>query len=397
MPSHFIRKFSLVLVFVTSLRAASADTVVRFGSNLGEFDVQLYNKITPMTVTNFLSYSSNGSYRQSIIHRSVPGFVIQGGGFSLSQNALNQVVSRNAVLNEPGISNTRGTIAMAKLGGDPNSATNQWFINLSDNSQNLDAQNGGFTVFGEVLGNGMAIVDSIAALKTYDVTSQLGGAFSNLPLKNPPLTSNNLVLFSDIKALPAGSFGMNFDFSKGQQGFVAGFADIPANYDRTLYSLVADLRARPLNTGNGTALYLSGNNRNSDLWMFWKKKLTGLSPGATYEIAMDLEMASSATAGAAGNTAYLKLGASTSEPLVVAKNGILGMNISKGNHSLSGTDAAMCGNLAKPAADTSANFALLQRTNRSVPAKGKGISDGRFVAFLGSRFRIFRKIRDLFH
>jgi cyclophilin family peptidyl-prolyl cis-trans isomerase len=84
-----------------------------------------------------------------------------------------------AVTNEPVYSNVRGTIAMAKLGNDPNSATSQWFINLANNAANLDDQNGGFTVFGEVTA-GMDVVDAIAALPLYD----FGSAFTNLPLQN---------------------------------------------------------------------------------------------------------------------------------------------------------------------------------------------------------------------
>ena len=180
-----------------------ANSVVRFSSNVGDIDIELFDTETPLTVANFLFYVNAGRYNQSFIHRSLPGFVIQGGGFWLNGNEVFSVTTNAAVPNEPGISNLRGTVAMAKLGSSPDSATSQWFINLEDNSQNLDSQNGGFTVFGRVLGNGMAVADRIAALPTYDATAYLGGAFGELPLQSAALPVNNLILFSTVRALPA--------------------------------------------------------------------------------------------------------------------------------------------------------------------------------------------------
>jgi cyclophilin family peptidyl-prolyl cis-trans isomerase len=148
---------------------------------LGEVEIDLFEVETPQTVANFLNYVNDGDYANTFIHRSVPGFVIQGGGFAFIDGAVEPVPTDPPVANEPGISNLRGTIAMAKLGDDPNSATSQWFINLGDNSENLDAQNGGFTVFGQVT-KGMDVVDAIAALPVWDA----GSSFSDLPLINYP-------------------------------------------------------------------------------------------------------------------------------------------------------------------------------------------------------------------
>ena len=128
--------------------------------------------------------------------------MIQGGGFGLSGNSINTVPTYAPVQNEPGISNLRGTIAMAKVGGDPNSATSQWFINLGDNSSNLDNQNGGFTVFGQVVENGMSVVDAMAAVPVYDASGRLGGSFSQMPLLNPSLSVNNLVMINSMVVVP---------------------------------------------------------------------------------------------------------------------------------------------------------------------------------------------------
>jgi peptidyl-prolyl cis-trans isomerase A (cyclophilin A) len=170
----------------------SEATIVEFQTVMGTFDVNLYDDATPETVANFLAYVNGMAYTNVIYHRSVPGFVIQGGGFTYNMALpLNQVPANAPVMNEPVYSNVRGTIAMAKLGGDPNSATTEWYFNLANNSANLDTQNGGFTVFGEVVGNGMDIIDAISALPTFNFT----GATSELPLRNYTATDfgNNVV------------------------------------------------------------------------------------------------------------------------------------------------------------------------------------------------------------
>jgi cyclophilin family peptidyl-prolyl cis-trans isomerase len=104
--------------------------------------------------------------------------------FDAKKDSVDQVKQFAAVKNEPFPSNpgnVRGTIAMAKLGDDPNSATSQWFFNLGDNRANLDNQNGGFTAFGRITDNaGLKVMEKLAKRERVNV----GGAFSELPVKN---------------------------------------------------------------------------------------------------------------------------------------------------------------------------------------------------------------------
>jgi len=202
-PKKVTLTFILLSAFLSSFAQA---TIVQFETSFGNFEVNLYDNTTPETVSNFLQYVSDGDYTNNVIHRSINGFIIQGGGFtyddSLTLNAnnlpLTTVTANAAVTNEPIYSNIRGTIAMAKLGNNPNSATNQWFFNLANNSLNLDRTNEGFTVFGEVVGNGMTIIDQIAAVQTDD----FGGAFLDIPLQDytSPNTpdDSNLIIISSI-------------------------------------------------------------------------------------------------------------------------------------------------------------------------------------------------------
>lgn len=161
----------------------------------------------PVTVNNFLNYVNDGDYINSIIHRSVPGFVIQGGGFTFKDLMPDLIPTDPPIVNEFNSqrSNTRGTIAMAKVGNDPNSATSQWFFNLADNSANLDNQNGGFTVFGEVLSQGdLAPIDAIASLPVEDVSGFLNQpALSDVPVNTESSSAiddqdNNLVRYRNI-------------------------------------------------------------------------------------------------------------------------------------------------------------------------------------------------------
>src|SRR5688572_24334436 len=183
-------------------------TVVRLATTSGNIDLEMFDSQAPFNVANYLNYVNNGRYNGTIIHRSIPTFVIQGGGFTPNGQHIQQFAP---VRNEFSAtrSNVRGTVAMAKIpgfqdfngngvqdagepsipGGGPNSATSEFFINLGNNAgtapNGLDFQNGGFTVFGRVINNGMTtVVDPIAALPTTDAT-EISGALSDLPTRTP--------------------------------------------------------------------------------------------------------------------------------------------------------------------------------------------------------------------
>ena len=181
-------------------------TVVKFETNAPLADNDFYVELTsntPLTNANFMSYVNSGAYDNSMFHRSVSNFVIQGGGFKHPTVAADQpgsdpvaIPTTGTIQNEPGNLNTRGTIAMAKLSGQPDSATSQFFFNLSDNSF-LDSDNGGYTQFGSVLGSGMTVVDTIASVLTYDATTYYSNtAMSDLPLWN--VNEDNIVLPQDF-------------------------------------------------------------------------------------------------------------------------------------------------------------------------------------------------------
>jgi cyclophilin family peptidyl-prolyl cis-trans isomerase len=180
----------------------ATDSFAQVSTSMGNFTLELFRDTAPKSVENFLAYVKSAAYQDAVFHRSVPGFIVQTGGFTVGSN-LPAIPTNPPVVNEYNRSNLRGTVAMAKLEGDPDSATSQWFVNLADNSENLDNQNGGFTVFARVMDGGMPVWDAIAALPKYD----LGGAFTDLPLQNvaegqASLLLANLVSISRAVASP---------------------------------------------------------------------------------------------------------------------------------------------------------------------------------------------------
>lgn len=196
-PSSISRanRLLITLLFTFALAAlpvmATAKNVL-IETPLGDIEIELLEADAPNTVTNFLRYVDGNLYDNSFIHRSVPGFIIQGGGFTFNGATAPGIPFFDPIPNEFKVSNTRGTVAMAKRSGDPDSATSQWFINLEDNTD-LDTQNGGFTVFARVVGDGMQVADAIAALPR--VNAQ--GPFEELPVidyTSGPLLASNLVM-----------------------------------------------------------------------------------------------------------------------------------------------------------------------------------------------------------
>ena len=177
----------------------SDTTYVRFNTTLGNIDVLLLTHEAPLNVANFMSYvnnvNSNSNYATSFFHRTISGFILQGGNYKFTSGNLTALTANAPVAGEHGASNTnafsnaRGTLALA-LSTGPDSGTTSWFFNLVDNNfdgdaggNNLDGSTGGgpFTVFGVVANSSsLAVMDAIAAVPVWN----FGDPFATLPLSN---------------------------------------------------------------------------------------------------------------------------------------------------------------------------------------------------------------------
>ena len=155
--------YALCLLLTSHFALADNPSVV-IVTNQGSITLELFADKSPETVSNFLNYVRKDQYKDSTFHRVINNFMIQGGGFSVSGKRLDTYAPiKNESRN--GLSNERGTIAMART-GNPNSATRQFFINHKDNPS-LDAKGSqwGYTVFGKVT-SGLNVVDDIAKVTT---------------------------------------------------------------------------------------------------------------------------------------------------------------------------------------------------------------------------------------
>jgi cyclophilin family peptidyl-prolyl cis-trans isomerase len=178
-----------------------------------EILIELFDDEAPLTVQNFLGYvtdpKAKENYEGTFFHRAISGFVLQGGGFDAKTRSHIDVDL--PVHNEFSAtrSNLAGTIAVAKVENDPNSGTSEFFVNLGDNSSNLDNQNGGFTVFGRVL-TGMDVINAIAALPK----ANAGNSGNDTPVQNydpdpdhnpgtppPPVKRSSLITIEDVEVI----------------------------------------------------------------------------------------------------------------------------------------------------------------------------------------------------
>ena len=169
---------ALLLAIITPVLAATAPARVRVTTSMGPFVIELAPERAPLTVANFLRYVHEGHYTDTLIHRVVGNFVIQGGGHAASDMQLKP--NHEAVVNESGngLANKRGTVGLAR-GDSPHSGNSQFYVNISDNPDLDPVQTRwGYAVFGRVV-EGMDVIDRIGAV----ATGAVGPFKSDSPLK----------------------------------------------------------------------------------------------------------------------------------------------------------------------------------------------------------------------
>jgi uncharacterized protein (TIGR03437 family) len=255
---------ALALCFLSlssPLWSQTTPTTVRFKTTLGDIDVNLLPGSAPRTVANFLNYVRRGDYNNSFFHRSVANFIIQGGGYRWANNDAQEIPQDPPVINEYRESNLRGTLAMAKLGDDPNSATNQWFFNTNNNAANLNNQNGGFTVFGRVANSAsLAVMDRIAAV-TVPNPPVLDSPFDQIPLINysgGQITQANLVMVESITEVEA-PVGSTPTIAEGGIITASGFGASPVIAPGTYIEIYGSGLAGEVSRAWATRDFVAGN------------------------------------------------------------------------------------------------------------------------------------------
>lgn len=177
-----------------------------------------------------------------------------------------------------------------------------------------------------------------------------------------------------------------FDFAEDDHGWNGDFADYPVG-DSVAYGLCFRHEALPANLGGGKGLMLSGTNYSDDLFMFVKKKITGLMPSREYQVSFQLKFASNAPlgsigiGGSPGESVYLKAGASPAEPMKVVDNGYYRMNIDKGNQLSGGQHMVLIGNIVSPS--PTYDYTFVERNN-SASFSATSNADGELWLIVGT-------------
>ena len=200
MPGRSFLIFSLLALLAASVFAGPP--IARFQSAVGDFDVLLDPVAAPVSVGNFTTYANRGAYDDTLIHRSTtynPASIqiVQGGGFKLVGNSIDQLPTDPPIPLEGGVSNTRGTLAMARATG-LNTATSQWYFNVQSNP-GLDFD---YAVFGRVIGAGQNVIDAMGRVTVYNASEFLGPTFTEIPLFAPSLDIANLILINSVRVEP---------------------------------------------------------------------------------------------------------------------------------------------------------------------------------------------------
>ena len=183
---------------------------------------------------------------------------------------------------------------------------------------------------------------------------------------------------------------LTFDFDRGAQGFMAGFADYSPAHEE-IYELTSGHRALPPPLESQSGLFISGVNRSGDLFMFFKGPVVGLTPGARYTVDVSVEIASSTPVGCfgiggpPGEAVWIKAGATAEEPLAVMDGSYLRMNIDIGNQSTSGIQAVVLGNIANSRqCEQSLRWEIKALDGKSTPAGISVPADGRVWLLIGA-------------
>jgi cyclophilin family peptidyl-prolyl cis-trans isomerase len=279
-----LRTVCILAAVVFTLPLARGGALVQFRTVFGDIEVELYDSDKPVTVQNFIRYIQSGRYANEFSHRLVPGFILQGGGFTLTTNTISAVPTYPPITNEFNVgkfySNVFGTIAMAKT-SDPNSATSQFFFNLADNSASLDNTNnsGGFTVFGHAVA-GTNVLNVFNNFENYSGTntsnlivsltgiypfSLFGQNFAACPLLYLPLVQTNFV-FIDITLLQvaiqpvAGGREISWNSATGLTNYVEFTTNFPPVWNT-------------LATTNGTGARMSVMDAAADPKRFYRVRV----------------------------------------------------------------------------------------------------------------------------